>query len=130
MCWLVILPFEGSEFPSNAVPGEMKIFASAQPQGEFGQANFTDDGGVTHGLKWDLELEIDEPKSLPSLDTISMQVYADFKSLEFVPYKTLNDRQRDTKFARLSFAAPVTSFGTAKNAVDRKEATTGHLNLC
>ena len=102
VCWWVILPFEGSEFSFNAGPGKVRIPASVQPQGEFGKANFTDDRGVTHGLKWDLELDIDEPKPLPSLDAISMQVYADLKTLEFVPYKSLNDRQRGTKFARLT----------------------------
>lgn len=102
VCWWVILPFEGSEFPFNAGPGKVKISASVQPQGEFGKANFTDNGGVTHGLKWDVEIDIEEPKSLPSLDAISMRVYADLKTLEFVPYKSLNDRLRGTKFARLT----------------------------
>ena len=31
-----------------------------------------------------------------------MRVYADLKTLEFVPYKSLNDRLRGTKFARLT----------------------------
>jgi hypothetical protein len=102
VCWWVMLPLVGSELPFNIGPGKVKIPVSVQPWGEFGKANFTDERGVTHGLKWDLELDIAEPKSLPSLDAISVQVYADFKSLDFVPHKSLNDGRRGLMMTHLS----------------------------
>jgi hypothetical protein len=46
--------------------------------------------GVLHNLTWDVELDVPHPKSLPSLNAIARQVYADVAALEGVPFKYLN----------------------------------------
>jgi hypothetical protein len=90
--WWVLLPVNGvAESPFDVGPGKVKVpVGITATGGAYGRANFTDAQGVLHHLTWDVDLDVPQPKSLPSLDAIARQVYADVAALDGVPFKYLN----------------------------------------
>lgn len=83
--------------PFDAGEGKVKIRAGINswncPYGK--DSGFQDADGVMQPLIWDIELAVPKPKSLPTLEAIARQVYADVKGLDGVTFKYLNMGNRD-----------------------------------
>ena len=93
--WWVLVPRGTPPTHFDVAPGKIKIPVGITPHGEFAKANFADERGVIHHLTWDVTLDLPQPKSLPTLDSIARQVYADQVALEAVPFRWLDLGPKD-----------------------------------
>jgi hypothetical protein len=100
--WWVALPFgQAAQSPFDAGNGKVNVPVVVSPSfSQFWKDNFTDKDGVTHGLAWDVALDLPTPAEFPSLDSISKKVYADLAALEGVTFKFPNMGNRGLKPAR------------------------------
>jgi hypothetical protein len=99
--WWVLVPLPNPPpgvKPFDAGEGKVKIRVGINSwNNAYGKDyGFEDADGVMHDLIWDIELAVPEPKSLPTLEAITRQVYADVRALDAVPFKYLNMGNRDS----------------------------------
>lgn len=91
--WWVLVPFtKGGDKLYERGATRVKIPVGITPNGgEYGKAKFADAQGVIHHLTWDVEFDVSVPATLPTLDEITRDTYADFVVLDaVVPFKYLN----------------------------------------
>jgi hypothetical protein len=81
--------------PRWSAASELAVASSITPHGEFAKANFAVERGVIQHLSWDVTLDVPQPKSLPTFDSIARQVYADQVALEAVPFRWLDLGPKD-----------------------------------
>lgn len=90
--WWILLPLAGAaDEPFDIGGGKVRVPVGISPTGgAYGKAHFLDAQGVLQNLTWDVELAAPQPETVPSLEAITRQVYADVAALEGVPFKFLN----------------------------------------
>jgi hypothetical protein len=87
--WWVLIPRGTRPNHFEVSPGRIKLNVGVTPSGKYAKARHADERGVTHHMRWDIELEVPRPAKLPTLEEIANRVHADHVALDSVPTKWL-----------------------------------------
>ena len=90
VCWWAMIPCGRAPARFDVAPGRIRITAGITPCGAYAKALHSDEHGVIQHMTWDIELDVPQQDTLPSVDQIAKEVFADQRTLQSIPTKWLN----------------------------------------